>query len=221
MKKLTSEQLILVYKALGYVYNTNEFDVNIFGIRNANQVADSFDDYVGMFWKDIHMESDEHDDCWSNIYYEATTDPGLYYLNNPMREKGTAIMVPGQYIDCYQNGYHGRSNPTTMYEALEQVGPISFVRDGDKDDLLDFALMTNHANITKEVIKANVHTMRGSNPIKVSKGSAGCQVVRNSRKFHLEFMKILKDSAEKTKRTRFTYTLLTSQQIESILGITL
>ena len=73
------------------------FNLNIIGIRSSNNKPDSFDDIITVSWK--------YKAGWSFLKFMATTDPGIYWLNNPMNVKGTAILLPGQYRDAFKKDF--------------------------------------------------------------------------------------------------------------------
>lgn len=172
------------------------YDLNIIGIRADCHTPNRFDDRLIVFAKD-----EEGKPLFRS--YTITTDPGLYWLENPMHVEGTAIMCPGQYRSAYKIGRHKN------YKALEQCGPIDFVRDYNRDGKLDFY---SHFK-TSGIIKANIHraTAYGTS-VQVDKWSAGCQVFAGNREFD-EFMKLC-EKARAVWGNRFTYTLLTQQDME-------
>ena len=172
------------------------YDLNIIGIRTDCNIPNRFDDRLIVFCKDSQGK-----DVFGS--YNITTDPGLYWLKNPMHVNGTAIMCPGQYRSAYKVGRH------KDYKALEQCGPIDFVRDFNRDGKLDFY---SHFKETGN-IKANIHRATANGKSKeVNKWSAGCQVFAVSHQFD-EFMNLC-EKASMAWGNSFTYTLLTQQDIE-------
>src|SRR5690606_4080192 len=65
--------------------------------------------------------------------WTITTDPGTYWLNNPINRLGTAILKPNQWIDCWQIGNH-KGDP--KHPALVQVKPVTVWRDSYRDNLI-------------------------------------------------------------------------------------
>ena len=134
-----SQSIQLAYKAKGYkFFPSGEYNLNIFGIRNATREAGKFDDKIGVMYLDDSKQAHVH--LWS-----ATTDPGIHWLRNPLNKNGTAIMVKGQYRGAYKLGIHGRTWASGGYKALEQVRPMQYVRDNNQDDVLDFNLAESKA----------------------------------------------------------------------------
>src|SRR3990167_8174555 len=74
------------------------FNLNIIGIRSSNNKPDSFDDLITVSWN--------YKAGWNLLKFSATTDPGLYWLNNPINVEGTAILAPGQYRGAFCKGFH-------------------------------------------------------------------------------------------------------------------
>ena len=141
---------------------TKPYDLNLFGIRSSNQIPNKFDDTIGCAYTDP-------DGNHRIFLCPATTDPGLYYLKNPMNVKGTAILKEGYYPGLWTYGKHkGR-------DAFVQIGKCTLLRDANRDGILDF-------NTPNEEISANdginLHgALTGSYTMVVDKFSAGCQVV--------------------------------------------
>jgi hypothetical protein len=154
--------------------NNKPFNVNLIGFRSSNREAGVFDDYLFMIFRDNNLN-------WVIKQYPITTDPGLYYLHNPMRVQGTAILYPKQHLASFKLGKHkGR------YEALIQAKPLTVYRDNNKDDVLDYVAPEEgwqYINFHKK--------SRGWDSLIIGKSSAGCQVFQFDKDFY-EFMKIVK-----------------------------
>lgn len=197
----TIEQILNAYSKNKYRLKTGVLELNLFGVRNANSQANTFDDYIGAIYKD---ESGK----WRMDCFQGTTDAGTYYRLNPINVEGTAILVPGQYLDCYMIGTH------RGYEAFQQVGKMGFVRDKNKNAILDFALYLFKGNIIYQVIAANIHC---ANPVTesriVDKWSAACQVL--SLKANLvKMLNLAKEGIRLFKyKNRFDYALFESDKI--------
>lgn len=197
---VTIEQLQVAYSNKGYKIfkgdGVKDFDVNIFGIRSSNNCAGEFDDKVGMFWLNTQGN-------WQLEVYEATTDPGQYWLDHPMNVKGTAILVPGQYRGSHRIGLH-----RGQYKALVQKGKLSVYRDNSKDEILDKETST----IMTGLFGINIHKASSLfRPAEVGRWSAGCQVIADPDYFE-EFMHICK-LASKNWGNSFSYTLLDEHEL--------
>jgi hypothetical protein len=187
-----------VMEKKGYVFfeGKKPYDLNIVGVRSYNMRANKFDDNINVFYKNTKKD-------WEVRVYKITTDPGSYYLENPMKVAGTAIMVPGQYRSSHKIGTH------KTYEALVQRGknPIKIYRDSNKDEILDMSSDT----VTEGWYGINIHKA-GSNSKIVHKWSAGCQVFKTSNDFK-DFMTLVNRAAKYWGPT-FTYTLLEEKDFE-------
>ncbi len=110
--------------------------------------------------------------------WQATTEPGTYYTENPLNPRGCARIAFGQY-QAWIQGYHGRS----QYPALEQAAPVKIFRDGNAD-------YTRTGDYFEEgVFGINQH--HGWNCPLVEENSAGC-LVGQSIAGHQDFIKLLR-----------------------------
>lgn len=193
--RFSKEKVEKVVKSKGYVWfedrNNKGYDVNIVGIRNmSNNVTNLFDDYITLSYK--------VDGVWKFHQFEATTEPGKYWMNNPENKFGTAILKPGQYRGSHMLGLHAGK-----YEALRQRTNLPVYRDNDRDDEYDLI----PESIQEGYFGINIHR---SNPYTesylVNKWSAGCQVFKKVDDFNL-FMNVCR-KASKIWGNKFTYTLL-------------
>ena len=129
------------------------------------------------------------------MIFPITTDPGLYWRENPMNLKGTAVLKEGQYRGMWKIGKH-----QGKYEALKQVKPCTVLRDANKDGKIDF---TGEEDTGLFGIN---HHRAGSHSTRVDKWSAGCQVQPNRTLYDIE-MALFKASAKEWGNS-FTYTLI-------------
>ena len=180
----------------GFVLYTRPYELNIVGLRSASTVANRFDDQIHVFYKTNGL-------LWNYHVYRATTDPGTFWLKNPMQPQGTAVLAQGQYVDAYQIGLH-----KGKYKALVQIKPVTVIRDYDRDAVLDFI---NGIRITG-MLGINIHrASKTGTTVTVDKYSAGCQVFADTGDFD-EFM----DLCERHRQlygNKFTYTLIDFRSI--------
>ena len=90
-----------LFKSKGYFWFTKgTYNLNIVGVRssNNNNVTNKYDDILVV---DYNTDS-----CHKRVCYTITTEPGKYYMQKLGNPKGTAILVPGQYRNCWQIGLH-------------------------------------------------------------------------------------------------------------------
>lgn len=146
-----------------------------------------FNDLRTVFWTDgtkLHWQA-----------WDATTEPGTYFTNNPLNPKGAARIKFGQYA-AWRVGMHRGD-----HEALVQVREVPVHRDLNKDH--------SRAGDTVYTGLFGINQHKGYNnaPNAIGKASAGCLVGRTN-KGHEEFMRELK----KDPRYRATpgYTFMTT-----------
>lgn len=178
-------------EAAGHVVFTNgSYNLNLIGVRTASRLANEFDDWMHVVFKDDSGE-------WVNLAFRITTDPGTYWLENPMRKEGTAILVAGQYRSTWKLDLH-----KGKYEALcQRGGRVKVYRDGDRDNVHDL----NDDSVMDGWFGINIHKA-GNDSTRVDKWSAGCQVFANDADFEV-FMSLVRKSIEKYG-DGFSYTLL-------------
>lgn len=181
--------LIATLKNKGYVINEKPNELNIVGVRNDSTTPNKFDDFIYVFWK-----TDKGG--WEGKYFTATTDPGTYYLKNPLSKLGTAILKEGQYVDSFKIGLH-----KGKYEAVVQIKPITVIRDYDRNAILDF----NNGREETGLFGVNIHKA-GKDSKDVDTWSAGCQVFQKSDDFE-NFMKLARKHRD-LYGNNFTYTLI-------------
>jgi hypothetical protein len=191
--------LALIVNALRlktYETYSRPFELNIIGIRSDSTLPNSFDDEIHVFFKNNSAK-------WIHYIFPATTDPGTYWLRNPMSPQGTAILKQGQYKSAYQVGLH-----RGKYYALVQSRPVTVLRDYDRNAILDFL----NGKPETGMFGINIHRASVNGTTKsVDSYSAGCQVFANINDFNL-FMQL----CEKHKQlygNSFTYTLIDKRAI--------
>lgn len=181
-------------QTIGYEIWGDPWRLWLFGIRSKTRKANSFDDMMGCAYVD-------DDGLWKMHFWPATCDPGTYWLENPSRVEGTAILACGQYEAWEIDKHAGK------YEALcQRAAPVRVYRDGNRDNELDL----DESTIVEGYFGINLHasTRRdGAESSRVDKWSAGCQVHATERGF-AEMMELAHKQIEKTGRTTFTYSLM-------------
>lgn len=137
--------------------------------------------------------------------YTITTDPGLYWLNYPMSNLGTAVLIPAQNINCWALGFH-QWKPD--HEALVQQGTVKVYRDNDKDNVAEVSPTQEAGNFGINIHGSN---KSGVTPT-IGKWSAGCQVFNEWGKKE-EFVSICKQFKTELQN-KFTYTLIEEKDLE-------
>lgn len=132
--------------------------------------------------------------------YANTTNPGVYWMNNPISGLGAAVLKPGQWVNCWSLGFH-HSKPD--HRALVQTGKITVYRDNNKDN----KYQVNEAATETGLFGINIHGSGKLSPSTViGKWSAGCQVFSNWNNKE-EVMNIC-DNYKDLTANKFTYTLM-------------
>lgn len=179
-----------------YELYTRPFELNIVGVRADSILPNRFDDLLNVFFK-----NNQHN--WVHYRFAATTDPGTYWLQNPMHPQGTAILAQGQYKAAYQIGLH-----KGQYSALVQVKPVTVMRDYDRNALLDFM----NGRPDTGMFGINIHRASVIGTTKtVDRNSAGCQVFANVNDFQL-FMQLCEVHRQQYGNS-FSYTLIDQRAI--------
>lgn len=200
-EKLSPEVKLIIkaLEALKYQVRKEDFknyNLNIVGIRNDEVKLNQFNDELWVFWK--------FENVWKLNKYKITTNPGLFWLTNPMNKEGTAILKEGQYLDSHIFGKH-----KGKYEALVQSKPLTVIRDTNRDTTVDFN--SNKTQTGKFGI--NIHRSNENHEsTSVDKWSAGCQVFARPKEFN-DFIKLCKLYMAEWENT-FTYTLIRKSDLK-------
>ena len=180
-----------ILRSKGYKLFVRPYELNIVGIRSKNTKANRFDDELHVFYKVKPLK-------WEYHVFKVTTDPGTYWLENPIEPKGTAILAQGQYLNAYHIGMH-----QGKYKALVQQKPVNVIRDYDRNAWLDFL----NGNKESGLFGINIHrAMAMGNTKYIDRFSAGCQVFENATDFQ-HFLQLC-DKHSGLYGNQFTYTLI-------------
>lgn len=185
------QRLKAVCDRLGYrFFDQGDYNLNLIGVRSRDTNSNQFND--GLIVAFVAGGRDHV------FFFPCTTDPGVYYRENPANIDGTAVMKPDQYPGLWRIGLH-----QGKYEALVQKSLVTVYRDNNKDDELHLHYSpeaTGHFGI-------NFHRAAdtGSSQ-RVGKWSAGCQVLANAEDFDV-LMALCHKSASLYGNS-FTYTLI-------------
>lgn len=185
--------IIRTAKGKGYTIDNRPFALNIIGVRNSKATDQkSFDDVIAYFYYDSNGK------LHGNVA-PATTDPSVFWLNQPMTSAGTAILKSGEYKDTYAIGKH-----RNKYEALVQtLAPVTTIRDSDRNSVINYLAPTESGFFGINIHKAST----GKNNVRIiDKDSAGCQVFRDEKDFN-EMMNVAKRSRD-LYGNKFSYILL-------------
>ena len=179
-------------KALGFstFESGADYDLNIIGERNPRGRADHFDDWLSVIYTIRGI--------WHHEIFACTTDPGLYWLNNPGRVEGTAILKhPQQMRGAYTIRKH-----RGKYDALCQDQAVTIWRDRNMDNLHDFS-----GPEYRGFYGINIHRAGLTNTERVGRYSAGCTVIKESSDFQ-RLMYLCRMQITRNSWPNFTYTLI-------------
>lgn len=103
MKQYTIEEIKSKFVELNYKW----FDFHLVGIRSNANLANKFDDLIGIVNKN------------SIRWFTCTTNPGTHWLKNLLNPKGAALLKSNQYKIC---------NPTRALNDKRGIVRVSFLR---------------------------------------------------------------------------------------------
>lgn len=185
------QKMKAILRHKGYKIFDRPYELNIVGLRSKSTIPNRFDDEIHVFYKVSTLN-------WHYHVFKATTDPGTFWLRQPMQPQGTAILAEGQYIDTYQLDLH-----RGKYLALVQRKMVTVIRDYNRDAILDFKNGTK----TTGYYGINIHRANQTGTTKsVDKNSAGCQVFENASDFAL-FIRLCQKH-KSLYGNHFTYSLI-------------
>ena len=122
--------------------------------------TNSFDDRAGTVYRDHQGELQVK-------LYDATNDPGLYWLDNPPKPEGTAVPCSGYYTGAMLLGDH-RGRPGLLNRGLTAIDYDRYVSDGSG------GWRVNEERVSK-FVGLNIHRA-GTASTQVDRWSAGCTV---------------------------------------------
>jgi len=186
VRNFSINDILQAYQRKGYPVNQGNKKIMLTGIRSNDQTPNIFNDtMVWVQWVGPAAKLKQA---------PFTTDPGLFYLENPMNTKGTAIVKPGFYPDLWRIGIHKN------YEALVQNAPVTVIRDFNRDAIIDY----NSGREETGMFGIDCHRAYAVGTAQaVDNVSAGCQAVADADQFS-GFMWDCKNSINQT----FDYGLL-------------
>lgn len=190
-----AERIIAYCEDKDYQIDRNPGEKNIIYVEGMNPDGTLNEDQLNV-WNDLRMviefknEKPEIIGCW-----QATTEPGRYYVMNAMNSKGAARIAFGQYR-AWRLGPHGNAD---RHEALIQTGgPVTVHRDKNRDGSRAGDM------VESGYFGINQHWGGDSPESDIGRWSAGCQVGR-TRQGHREFMKIVKSDPRFLNNSQYVF----------------
>ena len=194
---LIASEIKAAIRKKGYVVFGDEskgYDLNLIGVRSADINSNKFNDHFIVMYL--------YEGEWCFFRFPCTTDPGLYWRQNPMNVAGTALLKPGQYRGAFQLGEH------KDYPALVQRTELPVYRDADRDMVLE----PDESTVQRGFFGIHIHRANAKTAsVEVNKWSAGCQVLADP--YHFEFLMELCRKSASIFGNAFTYTLLTEDDL--------
>lgn len=161
----SAARLIEAATAGGHRVFQGPYNLNLIALRAVPGRVNAFDDMLCVVFQR------EKGGAWFVEHYPCTTDPGLYWLQNPGRVEGTAALAEGQYRQGFTFGTHKR-----VYRCLVQNTALRGYRDNNRDGSLD---LTGPIVELPEGTGIQIHRASSSKPsVSVDKWSAGCVVLQ-------------------------------------------
>lgn len=165
--------------------------------------ADSFNDYVGVMYRDDWG-------LWHEHLYPATTDPGPRYFDAPVNSKGTFVMAPGVYREAYVLGSH-KGQEALVHQGKGAVKGWRVVKDSTPRRRV-LSPGTDVPQVFEGWFGTNIHTTsrdptRGG-PDNIGGWSAGCQVLQHPAHLAALLTTIKAQATTKTLQEGLTYVLL-------------
>ncbi len=161
----SASRLLAEMQARGQRTFDGPYNLNLIALRSAPGTINRFDDLLCVVFQR------EKGGPWFVEHYPCTTDPGLYWLQNPGRLAGTAALAEGQYRSGFTFGTH-----KGVYRCLVQNTPLRGYRDGNRDQRLDL-----DGPIVELPMGTGIQIHRASSTkpsVAVDKWSAGCIVLQ-------------------------------------------
>lgn len=191
-----ADKIIYYMKREGYQVFTGKGNYNIIYIEGMNLDEIPNDNKPDEF-NDLRLVIEVINDQPRIVNkWEATTEPGIYYTENPQDFRGAFRIQVGQYT-AWQLNYHWGSGGDVQ-EALIQVKPISGYRDYYQSYKRDGDVYTGLYDI-------NQHHANNSSFDNIGLYGAGCLVGR-TKAGHEEFLEILKSDIRYQKNPNFVFT---------------
>ncbi len=183
---LTVATLLSAFARKQYFVDDRELALNLCGVRSVNRTSGKYDDTIAALVK--------KDGEWTLKEWAATVDPSPRYLKRPINRRGTAALVPDQYLNTWEVDNHNGWITT----LCQRNGPVRVFRDSNRNVTLDYDTDTIQI---------------GNFGINFHPGlSAGCQCFEK-KSDHGEMMKMVSEHVRSGYPDKFHYTLFTHKDI--------
>ena len=164
------------------------YDLNIIVCRNDKERPDTFQDTCHVIYHDGVK--------WIEYIYPCTSHAGIYYLNNPSRSAGGAILKHDyQFRSVFTIGRR-----SSGYECLVPCADIPVWRDGNRDDIIDYG-GEDYDSAGIQIHRANAFDTSAT----IGKYSAGCVVLQTGFD---SFMDLCYKQHSNGKGSKYSLTIL-------------
>lgn len=198
MNEMWKPEILNKIEQMGYViFDDGDYDLNIIAVRNLDNNANQYDDKLHVCY--LLKGS------WREHVFQVSTDPGRYWLEKEDYKACAIYKHPQQARGAYKIGKHRGE-----YEALVQVQPVQYWRDGNKDDKADYGGNGEHdGKVYKAKIGLNIHrsTTLEIGSHEINRWSAGCIVFSRPKEFET-FMDLCKSQIKSLSYHTFTFTII-------------
>ena len=172
---------------LGFKTFKGLYDLNIIACRNMIERPNVFQDTLHVVY---------FDGKWIEHVFSCTTHAGLYYLNNPTRKSGCAVLKHDhQYRSSFKIGMR-----SSGYKCLIPCADIPVWRDANMDDIVQYG-GSDYDSSGIQIHRAN----STDTTVNIGKYSAGCVVIQSG--FDM-FMNLCEKQVESKKGSKFSLTIL-------------
>ena len=193
-----ADRIVRAMMERGYYVARNPGEINIVYLEGVNLDGRLNDDAPNQF-NDLRLVISCVDTPRIIGKWEATTEPGTYYTQNPVNPGGAARIKFGQYKAWKVDTHWSRTEP---HAALVQAKKILVYRDRNKDMLRTGDKLHSDASFV------NQHHGFDYPRKNIAFASAGCLVGR-TRSGHFEFMNLVKrDSRYRANKNYLFYTAI-------------
>lgn len=176
---------------LGFVvFTEGDYNLNIIGER-FKSAPNTFNDILHVVFK--------VDGLWQHHQFKCSTEPGLFWLENPSRVDGCAVLQsPQQMRGAFELGLHKGT-----YTCLRQRKVVKVWRDSNKDAVIDYGELADSEAWAIQIHRAS----KQRTSTRVNRWSAGCTVVANPASYDI-FIQICEQQKRHRGWSSFTYTMI-------------
>jgi hypothetical protein len=182
------------------LHRVQELGFTIFteGDYNLNIVAERFKSEPNKYNDILHVVY-KINGFYQHHQFRCTTEPGTFWLENPMRVSGTAVLMsPQQMRGAFELGLHKGD-----YPCLRQRKEVKVWRDATRDAIIDYEQMAESTAWAIQIHRASAYRVSSE----VNKYSAGCTVIADPDHYET-FLDLCRAQQRERGWSSFTYTII-------------